>query len=170
MDEKHPKNIDPRPKRRRAKDNPYELFTVGIETDRPHYFIRFTDGASVEHCFEIEKALYDLLDQFELDDLSYLNEVDRHYERSEQTEASLHIRAVAQTETVEETVFRDIKYQKLHSAIQTLPSVQRRRLTLRYFGEYTYEQIAEMEGCTPQAVAKTIMAAEKNLKKILKEG
>lgn len=170
MDEKHPKNIDPRPKRRRAKDNPYELFTVGIEIDRPHYFIRFTDGTSVEHCFEIEKALYDLLDQFELDDLSYLNEVDRHYERSEQTEASLHNRAVAQTETVEETVFRDIKYQKLHSAIQTLPSVQRRRLTLRYFGEYTYEQIAEMEGCTPQAIAKTIMAAEKNLKKILKEG
>lgn len=33
MDGNHPKNnIDPRPKRRRDKDNPYEIFTVGIET------------------------------------------------------------------------------------------------------------------------------------------
>lgn len=30
----HPNiNIDPRPKRRRDKDNPYEIFTVGIDTD-----------------------------------------------------------------------------------------------------------------------------------------
>lgn len=33
MDEKHPKNIDKRPKRRKDRDNPYEIFTVGINTD-----------------------------------------------------------------------------------------------------------------------------------------
>lgn len=67
MDVNHPKNnIDPRPKRRRDKDNPYEIFTVGIETHHPLYYIRFKDGLSVEHCLEITKELFDLLDQFEI--------------------------------------------------------------------------------------------------------
>ena len=30
MDKNYPKNKDPRPKRRRDKGNPYEIFTVGI--------------------------------------------------------------------------------------------------------------------------------------------
>lgn len=55
----HPNiNIDPRPKRRRDKDNPYEIFTVGIDTDTPHYYIRFRDGVSAEHCLEISRELF----------------------------------------------------------------------------------------------------------------
>lgn len=34
MDGNHPKNINPRPKRRKDKDNPYEIFTIGIR-NRP---------------------------------------------------------------------------------------------------------------------------------------
>lgn len=37
MDKYYPKNIDPRPHRRHNKDNPYTIFTVGINTDIPHY-------------------------------------------------------------------------------------------------------------------------------------
>lgn len=52
MDTKYPNNIDPRPKRRKDKDNPYEIFTVGIETDNPHFYISFTDGQGVKvWCF-----------------------------------------------------------------------------------------------------------------------
>lgn len=83
MDGNHPINFDPRPKRRRIEDNPYELLTVGIETDSPHYYIRFRDGVCVEHCMEISKELFELFDRFELDDLSFLNEVDRHYAKEE---------------------------------------------------------------------------------------
>jgi len=36
---------------------------------------------------EIDKTLFDAFNEFELDDLSFFNEVDRHYERSEMTEA-----------------------------------------------------------------------------------
>ncbi len=32
MADSHPKSIDPRPKRRRDKDNPYTIFTTGINT------------------------------------------------------------------------------------------------------------------------------------------
>lgn len=37
-------------------------FTVGIGTDSPHYYIRFTDGVSAEHCLEVKKDLFDLFD------------------------------------------------------------------------------------------------------------
>jgi len=168
MDALHPKNnIDPRPKRRRDKDNPYEIFTIGIETDAPRYYIRFHDGSRIEHCFEIPKELFALLDSFELDDLSFLNEWDRHLEQSEQTEASLNARAAHRRETVEEEVFRHIENEMLHSAISTLPQMQRRRLILHYFGNLTYQEIADLDGCSKVAVKYTIDKALAALKIII---
>ena len=105
----HPKNIDPRPKRRKDKDNPYEIFTTGLGTAQPHYFLAFVDSTGVEQCMEIDKALFDTFDRFELDDLSFMNKRDRHYERSEQTEASLNRRAAKPQESLEETVFRQVE-------------------------------------------------------------
>jgi len=168
MDALHPKNnIDPRPKRRRDKDNPYEIFTVGIETDAPRYYVCFKDGPRVEHYLEISKELFDLLDSFELDDLSFLNEWDRHLEQSEQTEATLNARAIHRRETVEEEVFRHIESEMLHRAIVTLPEVQRRRLTLYYFDNLTYQEIADLDGCSKVAVKYTIDKALAALKKII---
>ena len=72
MDVYRPKK-DPRPARRKDKDNPYEIFSVGIETDNPHFYVSFKDGQGVQICMEIDKAVFELLDRFELDDLSFLN-------------------------------------------------------------------------------------------------
>lgn len=116
------------------------------------------------HHFEISAAVFALFDSFELDDLSYLNEVDRHYEQSELTEASLYDRAVHRPATVEESALQSMEYAQLHRAISELPEIQKRRLILYYFQGLTYEQIAGMEGCTFQAVAKSVAAAEKRLK------
>lgn len=166
MDERHPNNIDPRPKRRKAKDNPYTIFTIGIKTSNPRYFLSFKDSGGVDRCMEIDKPLFDAFDEFELDDVSFMNEVDRHYEQSEQSEQSLSRRAVKPQESVDETVFQRIEVGKLHQAIAKLPEKQRRRLVLYYFGEFTYEQIAEMEGCTKRAVKFSVDIALKNLKEI----
>ena len=57
MDGNHPKNTDPRPKRRKDKDNPYEIITVGINTASPHYYLSFTDGGQVKRCVEIDLSL-----------------------------------------------------------------------------------------------------------------
>lgn len=166
----HPNNIDPRPKRRKDKDNPYEIFTTGLGTAQPHYFLAFVDSTGAEQCVEIDKALFDAFDRFELDDISFMNEVDRHYEQSEQTEQSLNKRAMQPQESVEETVFQRVEVETLRQAVARLPEKQRSRLVLYYFGGFTYEQIAEMEGCTFQAIAKSIAAAEKTLKHFLMEG
>lgn len=165
MDGYHPKNKDPRPKRRKDRDNPYTIFTVGINSDEPHYYTSFADSEGTQHCLEISKELYDTLDKFELEDLSVMNEIDNHYEHSDLTEQSLNLRTTAPPEPLDEIVFQRLRKEKLHSAISTLPETQRRRVKLYFFGGYTYEQIAKMEGCTKRAVKKSVDGAIENLKK-----
>ena len=167
MDGGHPKNIDPRPKRRRDEENPYEIYTTGINTTNPRYFLAFTDSNKVKQWMEIDKTLFDAFNEFEMDDLSFFNEVDRHYERSEVTEATLNRRAAKPQKSVEEIVSQQMEMDKLHRAIAQLPEKQRRRLVLYYFGEFTYEQIADMEGCKHPAVMKSISSALKKLKNFL---
>ena len=170
MDGKHPNHYDKRPKRRRDKDNPYELFSVGADSTTPCYYIRFIDGQGEEHCLEIEKRLFDAFEDFELEDLSHLNEVDNHYERSELTEASLNERAFETPPSLEAMVSFKIECEELYSAILRLPMIQRRRLVLYYFGELTYEQIAEMEGCIYSSARRSVLSAIENLKKFLVRG
>ena len=167
MDGYHPNQIDPRPKRRKNKDNPYTIFTIGLNTNHPRYFLCFKDVNGTHHRMEIDSELFEALDQFELDDISFMNEVDRHYEQSEQTEASLSRRTTEQQDTVEDQVQRLMEAEALHKAIAQLPETQRRRLVLYYFGNFTYKQIAEMEGCTKRAIKFSVDTAIEKLKEIL---
>lgn len=156
MDEK-------RPKRRKDKYNPYTL------TEKENkQFLSFRDGQGVLRELQITKELFEVLNRFELDDLSILNEWDRHIEHFEQTEQSLNRRAFFKAESVEETVLRSIEYEHLHRAISKLSETQRRRLVLYYFEGLTYEQIARMEGCTIMPVKRSIDSAIKKLKLFFK--
>ena len=153
MDEKHPN-------RKKDKHNPYTLMIV-----EGRYYLSFKDGRGVMQNIEIDKVLYELFNRFELEDISYLNRVSRHIEHSELTEASLNDRAFYKAESLEEPVSRSIEYELLHKAISKLPETQRRRLLLYFFGELTYEQIAELEGCTKRAVKFSIDLAIEKLRK-----
>lgn len=155
MDEK-------RPKRRKDKYNPYTL----TEKEDKHY-LSFRDGQGVLRELQITRELFEVLNRFELDDLSILNEWDRHIEHFEQSEQALNRRAFFKAESVEETVLRNMEYERLHRAISELPEKQRRRLTLYYFQDLTYEQIAEMEGCTIMPVKRSIDSALKKIKLFL---
>ena len=167
MENNNPNYIDPRPKRRKAADNPYSIFTVGIETNKPHYYVSFIDTQGVPICMEISKNVYETLNQFELDDLSYLNEIDNHYHFSEPTDEVMYKKSIMSTDETIENIFR---YEKLHKAIKQLSKIQQRRLRYYYFDGYTLEEIAVMEGVSFQAISTSIRKAEKNLKNFLKEG
>ena len=145
MDNNYPTNTDPRPKRRRDKDNPYELYTIGIDTDHPSYFVEFIDGQKQKHCEEISRELYELLDNFELEDLSYLNECDRHRIKVSLSDVLIHQCAAEPIEPLQELI--EIAYDKeqVHKAISMLSSVQQRRIQMYYFADMTYEEIAEAE-------------------------
>lgn len=150
------------PKRRRDKYNPYTI----CERDS-RYFLSFSDGQGILHNLEISADLYSELNQFELDDLAVLNQWDRHIEHLVQTEQALNRRSLFKIESVEDTVMQNLEYEQLHRAILKLSETQQRRLKLYYFQGLTYAQIAKMESCSYQAVAKSITAAEIALKKIL---
>lgn len=122
----------------------------------------------VLHEMEIDGELYGLLNAFELEDLSYLNEWDRHIEQSELSEETLEQRMRRTPCSVEETVYRAIQYEQLHRAIDQLPKTQRRRLILHYFYDFTYEKIAEIEGCSVHSVFVAIERAKEKIKFFLK--
>lgn len=155
MDEKHPN-------RKKDKFNPY---TLSVENSA--YYISFVDGQGIFHKQEISMELYAAFNSFELDDISQINESSRHLIEADAGEEPLVHRIADPSEPVEDHVYRRIMYQELHKAIAQLPEIQRRRVLLYYFGGYTYEQIAQMEGCKHPAIMKSVAAAEKSIKKQL---
>lgn len=147
------------PNRKKDKLNPYVL---SIENEE--YYVAFSDGQEIHHKERISRELYELFDRFELEDISQLNVISRYHEHSELTEGTLNQRALIHPEAMEDGVYRKIMYDQLHTAIGKLPDIQRRRVLLYYFGGYTYERIAEMEGCTKMAVKFSIDIAIKKLR------
>ena len=112
--------------------------------------------------------MYGLLDQFELEDKSYLNFFDRHIEHSELTEASLNERVMSKAEMVEDTAWFRICNERLYHAIASLSEIQRRRIIRYYFYDLTYEQIAELERCSVHSVFVAIKRAEDKIKNFFK--
>lgn len=147
------------PIRKKDKYNPYKL-TV----ENNQYYVSFDDGQGIHHKEQISRELYELFDRFELEDISQLNVISRYQEHSELTEGTLYQRALMHPEPMEDGVYRKTMYDQLHTAIGKLPDIQRRRVLLYYFGGFTYERIAEMEGCTKMAVKFSIDNAIKKLR------
>ena len=156
MDVKHPK-------RKKDKQNPY---TLSIENGKE--YISFHDTEGTYRKIEVTHVLFSQFNDFELEDISYLNTVSRHYEFSELTEQAINERAFLPQEPIEDAVFRKLQYAQLYTAIQTLPDKQRESLILYYFRNYTYAQIAEMEGCTVMPVKRSIDKALAQLAKLMK--
>ena len=156
MDGKHPN-------RKKDKYNPYIL---SIEDGKE--IISFKDGTGTYHRLEASHTLFSQFDDFELEDISYFNEMSRHYEFSELSEQSINERAFLPPESIEDAVFRKLQNAQLHAAMQMLPEKQRKRLILYYFQNYTYAQIAEMEGCTVMPVKRSIDKAVAQLAKLMK--
>lgn len=74
------------PKRRKHKDTPYRLLYNDAENK---YYLLFKDTKGISKKVEITKDIYQAFNQFELDDLSELNEYDNHIEHNEVYEETL---------------------------------------------------------------------------------
>ena len=152
------------PKRKKDTLNNYELFF-----NESGYHIAFKDGENIPQYLEISKDIYNLFNTFELEDISYLNEVKRHYESTDINLRILHERTLSKASSIEDDAMKNIKFINLHNAISKLPIVQKRRLLLHYFCELTYKEIAIMEGCSQPAIKYSVDAAIKRLKSILQD-
>src|SRR5699024_4253068 len=61
-----------------SKYNPYTLSMIDGKC-----YLSFRDGQGVPHRLELDVKLYAVFDRFELDDLSFLNEQERHLDWTE---------------------------------------------------------------------------------------
>lgn len=155
--------MDKRHKRRKDKYNPY---TLHKENER--YYISFVDVNNNLQKIEVSQKVFESFNKFELEDISQMNEYDRHYEHSEVYENTLHKKKDSSGQSLEE-YFENVQVtENLHIAISKLPEVQKRRLKKYYFEEKTFDEIALEEGCTYQSIQRSVYRAVAKIKNILK--
>ena len=155
--------MDENPKRRKHKDNPYTLKKVGNK-----FFVSFKDGMGIFQEIEINEKQNNAFNEFELEDLSEMNEFDRHIEHSEIYENNLEKRAKEKTISMEEEFIQKATFEELKKAIERLEEPYRKRIILYYFNNKNETEIAEIEGISQQAISKTLHIALEKLKEFLK--
>lgn len=155
--------MDKRPKRRKDKYNPYTLYTKA-----GRYYISFVDVNNNCQEIAVSQKVFESFNKFELEDISQMNEYDRHLEHSKVYEHTLHKKKDSREWSLEE-YFENVQItENLHMAISKLPEVQKRRLKKYYFEEKTFDEIALEEGCTYQCVQRSVYRAVEKIKNILK--
>lgn len=115
--------MDKRPKRRKDKYNPYTLYTKA-----GRYYISFVDVNNNFQEIEVSQEVFESFNKFELEDISQMNEYDRHLEHSEVDENTLYQKSVSSEQPLEEYFDKAQDAENLHMAINKLPNVQKRRL------------------------------------------
>ena len=155
--------MDENPKRRKHKDNPYTLKKVGNK-----FFVSFKDGMGIFQEIEINEKQNNAFNEFELEDLSEMNEFDRHIEQSKIYENNLEKRAKEKSISMEDEFIQKATFEELKRAIERLEEPYRKRIILYYFNNKNETEIAEIEGISQQAISKTLHIALEKLKEFLK--
>lgn len=159
--------MDVRPKRRKYKDNPYNL-----SSDKKNglYYVSFIDSRGILQYIEINKTIFDELNKFELKDVSQMNEYDNHIEHLELNDEELyHRRKIDTNDYYNENILNKILIKDLMKEIKKLPIQQRNRLIKYYFYNMSYEQIAKEEGKVKSVIKYSIDKAIENISKNFKK-
>lgn len=149
-----------RPKRRKSKDNPYTIFE-----EQGKLYVTFKDGQGIKQKIEVNNDIFNFFDDSELHDVRELNEFDRHIEHSEQSENTLHKKILSKHVHFEDIMISKMRNGQLKKMLFCLTPLQRERVILFYWERFSSPEIAEMQGCTKQAVSLSIRRARKKLKK-----
>lgn len=148
------------------EEYPYGLSVHTNKDGEKTYIATFEDGNKIKHAQEVDWPVFVCLLQEKriLRNLCRFDE--RRIEQSELTEMSLYNRVINPEKSVEETVISNDTTIQFNRAVSELPEIQRRRFILYYEIELTYEQIAEIEGCSFRAIKYSVdIAKEKIIKK-----
>lgn len=149
-----------RTKRRKSKDNPYTIFE-----EQGKLYVTFKDGQGIKQKIEVNNDIFNFFDDSELHDVRELNEFDRHIEHSEQSENTLHKKTLSKDVHFEDIMISKMRNGQLKKMLFCLTPLQRERVILFYWERFSCPEIAEMQGCTKQAVSLSIRRARKKLKK-----
>ena len=125
----------------------------------------FKDTANVQHEIEVSGEVFEEFRRFTRIERNLRRSDERHEEYLELSESELYRRAVVCPESLDEAIAKNEMRGSIHAALQYLTKIQCCRFILRYEHDLTYEQIAEIEGCTKRAVKFTIDSAVETIKK-----
>lgn len=154
--------MDKMPKRRKFKDNPYELMK---DSQKDIFLIKIKNTDNSFQIVEVSEEVYKVFDEYELKDISHMNEYDNHIEHFDLSENVLHKKIKYKLKSLEEIVEEKIIKEELVKAIANLPEIQKKRIKLYFFDDLTYQQIADLEGCTKRAIKFSVDIAISNLYK-----
>lgn len=147
------------PKRRKKKDNPYKIFMI-----EGMYYISFEDINGKIETVEVNEDIYSVFNDGELEDISEMNEFDRHIEHSKQDEATLYWKTQLHRTDLEDLIVERIQNQKIQNEILKLPRKQQERILLYYWEGLNCKEIGDIQGCSKQAVSLSIRRAKTRLK------
>lgn len=145
-----------------SKDKSYELILEKSKQGIHYYIIYLVEGRRSTK-IEISEAIYQEYKRSELRQKSQENIFDRHIEHLDLTEVQLQKRAIHEETDLENKVMDKFRKELLLEEIANLPDTQRSRFLLYYELDYTYDQIAQKEGCSKMAVKYSIDAARKKI-------
>lgn len=132
------------------------------------YFIIFKNYENKEVTSEIPKAVFDVYVDSKKIYKRNQNEQERHWEFSELTEITLYRRASKYQESIEATIINKETKENLHIAISQLPSVQNKRVKMKYFEKKKERELAEKEQTSIRAIQYSLHCGIENLKKLKK--
>ena len=141
--------------------NHYKLRTEEMD-GTTYYYVLFVDGQGVRKKLEVSKEVYLALESSHREEESLARKERKYIERSELMDETLYNRAMVRPLPLDERVWRNILLEQVEQAIGRLSAKQKKRFMLYQQG-FTYQEIAEMEGCTLQAIEKSVKAAKSTL-------
>ncbi len=154
------------PKRRKCKDNPYIL-------DFENKKIKFKDSNGNIQEVNVSDEVFDIFNQNELSDISYLHKVEKHIDLrsidgSELMDITIYNLSVYKEDSIESIVENKDLLNMLKDTINELPETQKRRIKKYFFENKTFEQIAIEENCTKRAVKFSVDIGIENISKKIK--
>ena len=133
------------------------------------YFVSIEDGDGDWHEVEVSSSVYQAFMEFTVIERRLRHWDERHREYSEVYDETLNHRALNPQESLDEIVFTALRHEQLQQGITALPEKQRRRFIMYCEYGFTHDEIAALDGCKRQVVARSVEKAKKNLKKYLKD-
>ena len=157
--------MDNSPKRRKSKDNPYRLIT---SSNKSLMIVSFKDSNNIIQNIPITKEQYELFNKFELEDLSYLNKVDRHIDIREINDYIIYNLLSSENKSLEEIVEEKVLNNELYRLIEKLSDKQKKRLKMYYFENMKLKDIADAEKTSIRAIQYSLDLAMEKLREIMK--
>ena len=122
-----------------------------------HYYATFIDGQGIEQTIELEKDVYDAINDSQTQ-ISSRARKDRRYGLCSFDES------IGEADIIDDSAQTEELLKKVWEHMSELTELQQRRIHLYYIEKKTLKEIADMEGSALQSVHESIVSAINNLK------